>query len=137
YESRRAFALLAVGDEFPPFFAGQNVPSAMSCFQSMCPSSSARSTSLAQTSVRSPEVVHSINRLRKVDSDGKYFGKSCQRPPFRSSQSRPSKQGRGGTGGRPPGRCGGFQGNKSSIRNHWSSVICGLTSVVDARSYRP
>ena len=54
HESRRAFSFVAVGDQFAPFFAGQNVPSAMSWLQSIQPSSSASSTSRDQTSVKIP-----------------------------------------------------------------------------------
>jgi hypothetical protein len=111
------------------------VPSAISCSQSTCPSSSASPTSRDQTSVRMPFSVHSRRRRRQVDSEGEPSGKSCHRPPFRSSHSSPSSTVRDGTTGLPPAFDGGFHGNRSSIRNQCSSESCRRSSVLDATSY--
>ena len=128
--------LVALADHLPPFFARQNVPSAIRCSQSTRPSSSLSSTSRDQTSVKIPVSVHSRNRRRQVDSEGKVFGKSFQGPPFLNIQSSASSTARGCIGGRPPTRVGGCQSKRSSIRNHWLSESCDRSSVLDAASCR-
>ena len=118
-------------DAFTPFFADANVPSAKHSDQSTRSLRSLRRSSRAQARSKMPASVHSLKRSQQVDLEGKHFGKSFHRAPVRSTQRMPSKQARGSALGRPPCTEGGFQGNKSLIRNHCSSVSCVKGSILD------
>jgi hypothetical protein len=78
-----------------------------------------------------------LRRRQHVAGDGKYVGKSFQRAPLFNTQRIPSRQGRGGIGGRPPAAVISLTGKRSSIRCHCPSVSCGLGSVLDALQLRP
>ncbi|MEZ6050348.1 MAG: hypothetical protein R3C02_03010 [Planctomycetaceae bacterium] len=85
------------------------VPSAtryclLSSFRSLVISISRR-----QIAGRSSALVESSNCRQQVTSERYSLGKSFQRAPARNTHRMPSRQGRGGIGGRPPAdvRCGG------------------------------
>jgi hypothetical protein len=84
-----------------------------------------------QAARNTPAAVHSPRRRQHVVGLGYRSGKSCQRAPLVSTHSTPSKQGRGGTRGRPPCGATGGCGNKSAIRSHCSSERYGFGAVLD------
>jgi hypothetical protein len=128
----RSLAALGVTNLGAPFFAGENVPSAIASSQLIFPRSSSCFKSRDQATAKTPDSVHCLNRRQHVVKEGNNFGKSFHRAPLRSSHRMPSRQARGGMRGRPPKRVGGFQGKRSSIRFHCSSVNCAFGSVLDA-----
>src|SRR5580704_7171818 len=127
----RAFAALGLADAITPFFAEENVPSAIACSSSTLPVRSRERSSRPHAFSQTPAVVHSFNRRQQVTGEGKRFGKSFQRAPVRSTHKMPSTQGRAGTRGRPPSTEGSGAGNKFAIRNHCSSLSCDSGSVLD------
>jgi hypothetical protein len=133
----RAFTAFCLADAQSPFFAGENVPSAITSSQRMRPKLSSLRSRRAQTFWNTPDFVHSSRRRQQVAGDGKCFGKSFQRAPLLNTQTIPSRHGRGGTRGRPPAGDGGSSVNKSATKSHCSSVICDRRSVVDAVFHRP
>jgi hypothetical protein len=128
----RPLAAFGVANLGAPFFAGENVPSAIASSQLIFPRSSSCFRSRDQATLKTPDSVHCLNRRQHVVKEGNDFGKSFHRAPLRSSHRMPSRQARGGIRGRPPKRLGGFQGKRSSIRSHCSSVSCISGSVLDA-----
>jgi hypothetical protein len=133
----RALAALGLADAKPPFLAGANVPSAIVSSQRSDFIPSSRCKSRDHACWKMPASVHSLSRRQQVAGDGKCVGKSFQRAPLINTQRIPSRQGRGGMGGRPPA-CVIFRtGKRSSIRCHCSSLSCGLGSVLDALQLRP
>jgi hypothetical protein len=125
-----AFAALGLADAGTPFFAEQNVPSAMDSVVSKTPARSSWRSRRDQAFSHVPLFVHSRWRRQQVLPDGNRWGMSFQRAPVRSTQQMPLKQVRAGAGGRPPlGDCFG-SGNKSAIKDHCSS-LSSLGSVVD------
>src|SRR5271170_687774 len=133
----RALATFGLADAKPPFLAGANVPSAIVSSQrsDFIPSSRCKSRDHARWKM--PASVHSLSRRQQVAGEGKCVGKSFQRAPLINTQRIPSRQGRGGTGGRPPACVISRTGNRSSIKCHCSSLSCGLGSVLDALQLRP
>lgn len=119
-----------------PFFALANIPSARAVFQSSSPNPSNSRRHRCQAFWKTPDFDHVCNLRQHVGYDGNDFGKSFHRAPDRSTHTIPSKQGLGGTWGRPPARVGAVQGNKSSITDHCSSVSSVGGSILDAMSYR-
>ena len=121
-------ALTAFGfaDLGAPFFAGENVPSAIASSQLISPKSSSSCSSRDQATLKMPDSVQSRKRRQQVEKEGKVFGKSFQRAPLRSTHRMPSRQPRGCLRGRPPYRVGGSHGKRSLIRSHCSSVSCVL-----------
>ena len=133
----RALTALGLADAKPPFLAGANVPSAIVSSQRSDFIPSSRCKSRDHACWKMPASVHSLSRRQQVAGDGKCVGKSFQRAPLINTQRIPSRQGRGGMGGRPPA-CVIFRtGKRSSIRCHCSSLSCGLGSVLDALQLRP
>ena len=133
----RPFAALGLANTKSPFLAGAKVPSAIVSSQRSDFKPSSRCSSRAQARRKIPDSVHSCKRRQQVAGEGKCVGKSFQRAPLISTQRIPSRQGRGGTGGRPPACVISRTGNRSSIKCHCSSLSCGLGSVLDALQLRP
>lgn len=126
-----AFTFLRQTNAVSPFFAGENVASAMHSSQRSCLKASSFPRSLNHAFWNTPERVHSSSRRQHVAGLGYRSGKSCHRAPVRSTHNTPSKHCRGGTRGRPPlQETGGF-GNRSSIRSHWESERYGAGAVLD------
>jgi hypothetical protein len=126
-----AFAAFGLADACAPFFAAQNVPSAMDSVVSRTPDRSRRCSKRDQAFSKIPLFVHSWWRRQQVLPEGKGSGTSSQRAPVRRTQHTPSKQARAGAGCRPPLDDRGRSGNKSAINDHCSSVSSNLGSVVD------
>src|SRR5271170_2366919 len=134
----RPFAAFGLTDAKSPFFlAGANVPSAIVSSQQSDFIPSSRCKSRDHACWKMPASVHSLSRRQQVAGEGKCVGKSFQRAPLINTQRIPSRQGRGGTGGRPPACVISRTGKRSSIKSHCSSVSCGLGSVLDALQLRP
>jgi hypothetical protein len=133
----RPFASLGLADARAPFLAGENVPSAIASSQRIDFNPSSCCKSRDQACWKMPASVHSLRRRQHVAGDGKCVGKSFQRAPLFNTQRIPSRQGRGGIGGRPPATVISRTGKRSSIKFHCSSVSCGLGSVLDALQLRP
>ena len=121
-----SLAALGLANLGAPFFAGENVPSAIASSQLISPKSSSSSSNRAQAILKMPDSVQSRKRRQHVEKEGKDVGKSFQRAPLRSTHKMPSRQSRGCLRGRPPYRVGGFQGKRSLIRSHCLSVSCVL-----------
>lgn len=126
-----ALAAFGLANAVAPFFAAQNVPSAMDSVVSRTPARSRRCSKRDQAFCQIPLFVHSWWRRQQVLPEGSRSGTSSQRAPVRSTQHTPSKQARAGAGRRPPLGDGGGSGNKSAINDHCSSVSSDLGSVVD------
>lgn len=124
-----AFTTLGLTDAVAPFFAAANVPSAKVSCQFTCPRPSSLRSERAQAFSKVPSSLHSFSRRQQVGYEGKVFGKSFHLAPVLSTHRIPSRQGRGGTRGRPPAAVGGSQGNRSSITAHCSSESCGFVAV--------
>jgi hypothetical protein len=133
----RPFASLGLANARAPFLAGENVPSAIASSQRIDFNPSSWRKSRDQACWKMPASVHSLRRRQHVAGDGKCVGKSFQRAPLFNTQRIPSRQGRGGIGGRPPATVISRTGKRSSIKCHCSSVSCGLGSVLDALQLRP
>lgn len=131
------FAAFGLTDAKSPFLAGAKVPSAIASSQRSDFNPSSRCRSRDQACWKIPDSVHSLRRRQHVAGDGKCVGKSFQRAPLINTQRIPSRQGRGGTGGRPPAGVISRTGKRSSIKCHCSSLSCGLGSVLDALQLRP
>jgi hypothetical protein len=131
------FAAFGLTDAKPPFLAGAKVPSAIASSQRSDFNPSSRCRSRDQACWKIPDSVHSWSRRQQVAGEGKCVGKSFQRAPLINTQRIPSRQGRGGTGGRPPACVISRTGKRSSIKCHCSSLSCGLGSVLDALQLRP
>ena len=125
------FAAFSLAYTKAPFFADENVPSAIDSSRSILPSRSSLFTRRAQALLNKPDSVHSFNRRQQVGYDGKCDGKSRQRAPVRSTQAIASKQCREDARGRPPSGEGGGSSNKSEIKPHWSSVSSNSGSILD------
>jgi predicted site-specific integrase-resolvase len=132
-EDHRFGSLPAFGlaDAQPPFFAEENVPSAIPSSHWMRPSRSRERSSLAQAFVQTPASVQSWKRRQQVGGDGKCAGRSFHRAPLRSTHKMPSTHSRAARRGRPPCADGAGSGNKSAINFHCSSVSCGSGSFLD------
>jgi hypothetical protein len=131
------FAAFGLAHAKAPFLAGAKVPSAIASSQRSDFNPSSRCRSRDQACWKIPDSVQSFNRRQQVAGDGKCVGKSFQRAPLINTQRIPSRQGRGGIGGRPPACVISHTGKRSSIRCHCSSLSCGLGSVLDALQLRP
>lgn len=114
-----------------PFFADENVPSAIDSSRSIMPWRSSLFTNRAHAFLNNPDSDHCFNRRQQVGYEGKCDGKSRQRAPVRSTQAMASKQSRLDALGRPPKGDGGGSSNKSEMRLHWSSVSSNSGSVLD------
>ena len=114
-----------------PFFADENVPSAIDSSRSIWPWRSSLLTNRAHAFLNRPSSVHWFNRRQQVGYDGKCDGKSRQRAPVRSIQAMASKQSRDDARGRPPNGDGGGSSNKSEIKPHCSSVSSNSGSILD------
>lgn len=126
-----AFAALGLAHASAPFFAEQNVPSAMASLVSTAPARSSRRSRRDHACSQAPLLVQSRRRRQHVLAEGNDVGRSFQRAPVCSTQQMPSKQARDGAGGRPPsGDCSG-SGKRSAISDHCSSVSVNLGSVLD------
>jgi len=136
-----SLAPFGLADAQPPFFAEENVPSAIPASHWMRPSRSSVRSSLAQAFVQTPASVQSWKRRQHVGGDGKCAGRSFHRAPLRSTHKMPSTHSRAARRGRPPWADGAGSGNKSAINVHCSSVSCDSGSFLDparavARSLR-
>lgn len=136
-----SLAAFRLADAQPPFFAEENVPSAIPSSHWMRPSRSSMRSSLAQAFVQTPASVQSWKRRQQVGGEGKCAGKSFHRAPLRRTHKIPSTHSRAARRGRPPWADGAGSGNKSAINFHCSSVSCGWGSFLDparaaARSLR-
>lgn len=114
-----------------PFFADENVPSAIDSSRSTLPWWSSLFTRRAQAFLNSPASDHCFNRRQHVGYEGKCGGRSRQRAPVRSTHAMASKQSREDALGRPPAGDGGGSSNKSEIKPHWSSVSSNSGSIMD------
>ena len=133
-----SLAAFGLADAQPPFFAEENVPSAIPSSQWMRPSRSRQRSSLVQAFVQTPASVQSWKRRQQVGADGKCAGRSFHRAPLRSTHKMPSTHSRAARRGRPPWADGAGSGNKSAINFHCSSVSCGSGSFLDpARAGAP
>lgn len=131
-----ALAALRLADAQAPFFAEENVPSAIASCQWMRPRRSSLRNILAQATFQIPASVQALKRRQHVGGDGKCGGKSRHRAPVRNTQRIPSTHSRAVRRGRPPFSEGDGSGNKSAISDHCSSVSCGSGSILDpARAF--
>ena len=126
-----AFAAFGLAYAKAPFFADENVPSAIDSSRSIIPCRSSLFTKRAQAFLNNPDSDHCFNRRQHVGYEGKCDGKSRQRAPVRSTQAMASKQSREDALGRPPKGDGGGSSNKSEIRPHWSTVSSNSGSILD------
>ena len=126
-----ALASLGLAYQITPFFAEENVPSAIVSFQLMRPFRSSLRSKRAQASSQIPASVHRWSRRQHVVGDGKDLGRSFHRAPVRSIQRIPSTQLRGSIGGRPRQPVRASCGNRSEISRHCSSVSSCLGSILD------
>lgn len=126
-----AFAALGLAHASAPFFAEQNVPSAMASLVSSAPSRSSRRSNRDQARSQAPLLVQSRKRRQQVLGEGNDAGRSFQRAPVCSTQQMPSKQARDGAGGRPPSGDASGSGKRSAISDHCSSLSLKLGSVLD------
>ena len=124
-------ATLGLAHAFAPFFAEQNVPSAIASLVSSAPWRSSRRSRRDQACSQTPLLVQSRRRRQHVLGEGNDVGRSFQRAPVCSTQQMPSKQARDGAGGRPPSGDGSGSGKRSTISDHCSSVSVNLGSVLD------
>ena len=126
-----SLAAFCPADLFAPFFADENVPSAIdsSCLIEPCRSSVRKSRPHACSQI--PASVHAFRRRQQVEGEGKRLGRSFQRAPVRRIQMIPSTQGLGGCAGRPPFGPTFGAGKNSEIRFHCSSVSSYSCSVMD------
>jgi hypothetical protein len=115
----------------PPFFAAENVPSAIDSSRSMFPCRSSNCNKRAQAFLKMPDSDHSLSRRQQVGYDGNRLGKSRQRAPVRKIQATASKQARDDARGRPPSGDGSGSSNRSEIKPHCSSVSSKLGSILD------
>ena len=125
------FAALGLPNVFAPFFAAENIASAIDSSWLILAWRSNLRSKRAWTLSQIPDSVHSLCRRQHVELDGNRLGMSDQRAPVRRIQSIPSKHARGGIGGRPPFGSGGGSGKNSDIRFHWSSVSCNSVSILE------
>src|SRR5690606_14426412 len=116
-----AFADFSDAHLVPPFTAETNVASPAPSDQSSAPSRWRSQASSLQASRSTPLDCHSCRRRQHVVGLGKRSGNSSHWAPVRRIQMMPSRQGRGGTGGRPPFSDGTYSGNRSAITTHCSS----------------
>jgi hypothetical protein len=126
-----SLATLGLANAFAPFFADENVPSAMDSSRLISPRRSSFRKSLPQALSQMPASVQAFKRRQHVEDDGKCLGRSFQRAPVRRIQMIPSTHGRDGAVGRPPLGPTGCSGNKSEMRFHCSSVSSNSGSVLD------
>ena len=98
----RTLSTLGFSNARPPFFAGAKLPSAKTSDQSSKPCSSSSARNARQARIQAPCSSQSCSRRQQVEGDGNSSGRSFQRAPLRSTQRMPSKQGRLGSGLRPP-----------------------------------
>lgn len=117
-----------------PFFADENVPSAMDCSRSILPSRSSLLTNRAHAFLNKPDSVHFFKRRQQVTYEGKCGGRSRHRAPVRSIQAIASKHSRADAGGRPPCGEGGGLSKRSEIKSHCSSVSSNSGSILDPTS---
>ena len=127
----RTFAAFGLTYTKPPFFAVENVPSAMDSSRSILPSRSSLLTKRAHAFLNKPDSVHFFSRRQHVGYDGKLGGKSRHRAPVRSTQAIASKHSREEALGLPPRGEGEGSSNKSEIRFHCSSLSSNSGSVLD------
>ena len=126
-----SFTSLGLANLFTPFFAEENVPSAIASTCFTRPWRSSKRANRAHAFSQMPDSDHCLWRRQQVVVEGKYFGRSFHRAPLRSIQRMPSTQGREAITGRPPLSPTGVSGNRSAIRCHCSSVSSYSGSVVD------
>ena len=126
-----SLAPLRLADLFTPFFAGENVPSAIASSWFTRPWRSSKRVNRAHAFSQMPSSVHRLWRRQHVVEDGKHLGRSFQRAPLRRIHRTPSTQGRDATTGRPPLGPTGDSGNKSAMRFHCSSVSSNSGSIMD------
>jgi hypothetical protein len=124
------FARLRWSDGVPPFFAGTNVASPRSVERSSCRRFCFSSNRLCRTRWKTLVSVQSLNRAWQTLFDGNERGQSFHRQPVRSTNRIPSRQLRLACRGLPPSGLGCGVGKSSSIKTHWSSVSCGVGSVL-------
>lgn len=117
-------AAFGLTNAFSPFFADENVPSAMVSSQSRRPLRSSLFSNRFQAWSQTPDSVHCWCRRQQVAGEGKCGGRSFQRAPVRKIHRIPSTHSRGGMRGLPPSGDGGSSENRSAINNHCSSVSC-------------
>jgi hypothetical protein len=132
-----AFAAFGLADQFAPFFAEENVPSAIASLRLGRPWRARVCNSLDQALVQMPATVHFWKRRQQVGYEGKWEGRSFQRAPLRSTQRIPSTQRRGSRTGRPFWPVRGVCGNRSAINRHCSSVSSNLGSILDPAGLLP
>ena len=130
-----AFADFSDADVVPPFAAGTNVASPAPSDQSSAPAKWSSHASSRKTLTSVPSAAHCCSRRQHVAKLGKCFGNFFHCAPVRRIQMMPSRQGRGGTGGRPPFGFGGGSGIRYSIVSHCSSV--SSVPIVQSRAKLP
>lgn len=126
-----AFASFGLTYTKAPFFADENVPSAMDSSRSILPSRSSLLTKRAHAFLNKPDSDHSFNRRQQVTYDGKCEGRSRHRAPDRSIHAIASKHSREVARGRPPSGDGGGLSKRSEIKSHCSSVSSNSGSILD------
>lgn len=126
-----ALAAFGLANAFTPFFADENVPSAMDSSRLILPRRSSIRRSLPHALSQTPASVQAFNRRQHVAGEGKCPGRSFHRAPLRRIQIIPSTHGRDATWGRPPLGPTGFSGNKSEMRFHCSSLSSNSGSILD------
>ena len=125
-----AFAAFGLAYAKAPFFADENVPSAMDSSRSIFPCRSSLLTKRAHAFLNKPDSVHCFSRRQQVGYDGKRSGRSRHRAPVRKIQAMASKQSREEARGRPPRGDGSGSSKRSEIRSHWSSVSSNSGSIL-------
>jgi hypothetical protein len=127
----RPLPTLGVADLQSPFFAEENVPSAMTCSNFSRFRRSSVESNRVQASVSAPLSVQSRCRRQHVAGDGDRSGQNFHWAPVRRIQITPSRQTLASARGRPPcGEGDGFS-NRSLIKFHWASDKNGGGAVLD------
>lgn len=126
-----SFPTLGFAHASAPFFADENVPSAICSWSCNSPRCCNKCSSRDQARCQIPARVHAACRRQHVLGEGKCLGKSFQRAPLTSTHKIPSMQARVLAIGRPPlGEDVGW-GNRSEISCHCSSLSWQRGSFLD------
>jgi len=127
----RPFAAFGFAYAITPFFAEENVPSAIDSQRSTFPSRSRRWSNRPHAFSHTPQWDQSRCRRQQVVKEGKYFGKSFHRAPVLNIHKMPSTHALVLALGLPPWGIGLGMGKQSLIKSHCSSVSCDTGSILD------
>ena len=127
----RPLPAFGVADLQSPFFAEENVPSAITCSNFSRLRRSNVDSNRFQASVSAPLSVQRRWRRQQVTDDGYRSGKNFHWAPVRRIQITPSRQALASARGRPPSGEGDGFSNRSLIKFHWASDKNGGGAVLD------